>query len=468
MKETFKFVVLGDTHYCWEEHHTATWQRNGRLDQVPDYVRYVGMRESVGSRLLDKVTVLQPDFLVSTGDFVEGDLEEYPKNAADELLKGWDMLCRPGVPVLIAKGTHEGACGTVGGTIYREKILPLMEARCGQSIKKEYYHFEFQGCVFLILDYLQFEPGGEQENWLIDELKNAMHTAKRIYLFAHPPLFLWGRHFFDTPVFASRIESLCRRYPVDAYFCGHTHNQSVSFHQVGNDGKGFLQLTASSVGYPDMPAIALDSYHMTAEYGGANRYLWGILEDSSPGFFLVEIDGNNTRINWHSLFDTTTLMLGGRRTMPICPEKPSAMPTCRCLSSHDLHQIKGAWINIFSVIRGCNDSEVRFNGILLGPIPDNVSYASRRFITLPTEALSLVKMNNSIEIKMPSIPSFAVGSVSLELLLYDGRVLHSNVAPENMVCGAGWKQYRQPDRFLEVVPGSSLIVSTDFEKGNVQ
>lgn len=108
-----------------------------------------------------------------------------------------------------------------------------------------------------------------------------------------------GTPFFDTPAFATGIEQLCRRYRVDAYFCGHTHNQSVSFHRMEKDGSGFLQLTGSAVGYPEMPTTGLDTYHRIADYGdGAdNQYLWGILEDSAPGFFMVEVDGEKTRSN---------------------------------------------------------------------------------------------------------------------------------------------------------------------------
>lgn len=463
MSRPLRFVVIGDTHYCWAKHHSEPWRRQEALGNVPDYIRYMEMRETVGAPLLEKIAALQPELVISTGDYVEGGLETHPEQAAGELLDGWEMLNRSRVPVLIAKGTHEGAHGTAGGKAYRDLILPRMAAGCGQGIVSEYYRFNLRGCVFLILDYLRFEPDGEQERWLVGQLEEASRTGSRIYLFAHPPLFLWGRHFFDNPIFSRRIEQLCRQYPVDAYFCGHTHNQTVSFHRTENDGRGFMQLTGSAVGYSRLPAYALDTFHCVADYGEDNRYLWGLFEDSAPGFFLVEIDEENTRIEWHSLNDKAVLTQPGRRAAPVVLKSPETETIDRRLSVNDLHQIKGAWLNVFSVIRGTHDSTVKINGCDLGPIPDNVSFAARRFLMLPEQALAGIGLTNQIDIRLPELPSFALGSISLELLLYDGRSVRSRVASENYVSGEEWKQYRRPERFRWCEPGSTVTVTVDFE-----
>jgi hypothetical protein len=466
MKKCFRFAVIGDTHYCWQKHHPAAWQRNGPASNIPDYIRYMEMLNTGGIPLLRKLADMQPELLISTGDYVEGGLNDKPEYAAEEILDGWTLLNQAGIPVMIAKGTHEGGIDTPGGRAFREQILPKTAA--GSVIFREYYRYDLHGCVFLILDYLQFEPGGEQESWLIDELEQASRTARHIYIFAHPPLYLWGRHFFDTPGFAVRIEKLCRKYPVDAYFCGHTHNQSVSFHRTESNGNGFLQLTGSAVGYPDMPVTSLDTYHRIAEYDTGDQYLWGILEDSAPGFFMVEVDGNETHIEWHSMTDSASLMLPARRLRPVCLKQPSCAPADHRLSDHDLYQIKGAWINIFSVIRGNNDSEIKINGVALGAIPENVSYAARRFITLPEHAVNRIGLCNRVEISMPHLQVFALGSISLEVLLYDGRLVRSHVAPENMVCGQVWQEYRHPERFHYVKPGETVTINVIFNPATME
>ena len=463
MSELLRFAVIGDTHYCWKRHHPAAWQRNGSVANVPDYIRYMEMLKTGGIKLLRQIANLHPELLISTGDYIEGGLGDNPAYATEEILDGWDLLNQAGIPVLIAKGTHEGGVDTPGGITFREQIIPVMAAGCGGAVSREYYRYDLHDCAFMILDYLQFEPGGEQEVWLTGELEQASRTARHIYLFAHPPLYLWGRHFFDSPGFVARIEQLCRKYPVDAYFCGHTHNQSVSFHRTESSGNGFLQLTGSAVGYPDMPVTSLDTYHRIAEYDAGDQYLWGILEDSAPGFFMVEVEDDETRIEWHSMTGSATLMLPGRRMPPVSLKKPAFVPADHRLSDNDLYQIKGGWINIFSVIRGNNDSEIKINGIAMGAIPDNVSYAARRLIALPDRAIARIGLSNQIEIRMPHQQTFAVGSISLELLLYDGRIVRSHIAPENMVCGQAWQEYRHPERFHIVTPGETVTVAAVFD-----
>jgi len=142
MNRPLRFAVIADTHYCWKKHHPAGWHRTGPLSGVPDYIRYTGMLETGGIPLLRKIADMHPEFLISTGDFVEGGLNGTPEYAGEEMLEGWNLLNRTGVPVLIAKGTYEGRINTPGGSFFREQILPKMEAGCGSEIFREYYRYD--------------------------------------------------------------------------------------------------------------------------------------------------------------------------------------------------------------------------------------------------------------------------------------------------------------------------------------
>lgn len=452
MNGATKFAVIGDTHYCWAKHRPS-WTRDCPLEATPDYVRYCPMVENVGAPLRRLIAEAAPGLLVSTGDYVEGGLSHDPSAAEEELLEAWKMLSGTGCPTIIAKGTHEGGPGSVGGRIYKERILPLMSASCGKRLDREYFRFDLEGCAFLILDYLSYENGGEQDQWLVRELEDASRSARRIFVFAHPPLYLWGRHFFDSVEFSRRIEELCRKYPVDAYFCGHTHNQSLSFHKTDSEGRGFLQATGSAVGYRNMPIVPLDAYHAVADHGDGNRYLWGILEDSAPGFFLVEVEGETTRLEWHSLLGRSSVIVPGRRQAPKRLAAPSFQKEESTLAAEDLHQVKAGWLNVFGTYACADGSLVSFNGIPLGPLPKNGAYAARRFLNLPENALWSLAQGRRAGLQMPSCDTFAVGSFSLELLLWDGRRIHCPVAPELFVCGDAWRGYRNPERFRWVKPG---------------
>jgi len=148
---------------------------------------------------------------------------------------------------------------------------------------------------------------------------------------------------------------------------------------------------------------------------------------------------------------------------PACLKKPAFVPVSHALFPEDLHQIKSAWIHVSSVISGTNDSEIRINGIPAGVVPDNVSYAARRFIPLSEQAIAGLGLCNQLEIRMPKSQTFAIGSISLEVSLYDGRTVHSYVANENMVCGQVWQEYRHPERFHTVTPDENVPVQLIFD-----
>jgi len=226
-----------------------------------------------------------------------------------------------------------------------------------------------------------------------------------------------------------------------------------------------LQLMGSSVGYPEMGVIALDNFHSLAEFSGNDKYLWGIHEDSAPGFYLVEIDGEAMKIQWiSSKGDEASFSLEERRGVPTAVVPPEYKKYEQVLSGSGVNQIKGAWLHIYGLYRDEDSSEVLFNGISLGSLPSNCSYAARRYFTLNDEALNAVRAENSIEIKLPAKGDFVVGSASLELVLWDGRVIRSEVAKELFVGGARWKEFPQPRLVAKARNGEKVNFSLSFKQ----
>ena len=382
-----RFAVFGDLHICDMKNRKEPSDRSH--DRVPDFPRYIAMTET-RKKLFAMARGEKPDFVIQTGDLIEGGADS-PRDmelAIQELSAVSPEIYR-------APGSHD---------LYPPR-------------KKEYFAFSKENASFIFLDYTDW--GENQRNFLISELEKAKDSA-RIFVFAHAPLYLLARHFCHSKPFSDEVRDILSHYNIDIYFCGHTHNQTVSRH-----GK-LLQIVGSSVGYEAAPALPLDSFH---RIGPADRYFWGFPEDHQPGFWIVDVNGEKTDCRWKSLHNQAELHIPERfGEITVIPPHFDRLPTV--LSESDLWQVQCAWLNVFSTIRGTNDSELFFNGISLGHIPENVYYTARRFIILPQAAVSSLRKENELSVNFPSAGAFALGSLTLDLLLLDGRRIRSKVSPE--------------------------------------
>lgn len=449
-----RFAVLGDTHFC-ERKMRGHLKRNCPLAELPDHVRYTTMPDEILVPMFKIIREMKPDFVISTGDFVEGGMKDGKKTCL-EMRQGWRFMRKLGVPCLVAKGGHDGGGSHPGFDAYREIVLSSISRQTGQKIDNAYFRYELKGSIFFILDYLNYDE--EQDRWLEPQLQEVSDTAKHIFIVAHAPLYNWGRPFFSEPTFIKRITALCEKYPVDAYFCGHTHNQVVSFHETGGK-KGYLQITGSSVGYSGMDLVALDEFHVLAEFSARDKYLWGICEDSSPGFYFVECTNENMRVEWFSFKgDAASLSVKKRRTVPVDIRTPEYRKTIRLMKGNDFNQIKSAWIYVCGIYGNNESTAVSFNGYDCGKLPQNGSYALRRYLLLDEKTLESIKTKNEVKIRLPANGEFILGSVSLELILLDNRIIHSKVCPELLVCGKSWKQFPKPRQYRAVRNGDTATM----------
>lgn len=424
---SLRFAVIGDTHYCTMKGRSPDFLP-GDYEHLPDYFRYSCMTETLRA-LADRIRAEKPELLISTGDLIEGGAD----NTADEQ-EARELFSSCAPVFLHAPGTHD----------------PKREQACGK--------FRRADCVFLLLDYTDWNE--KQKQWLIRELKET-GNAKHRFVFAHPPLHLFGRHFFYNPPFCPETEALLKQYPADIYFCGHTHNQGISFHS------GMLQLTGSAVGYSRLKTIPLEEVHSiqdTAE----NRYLWGIAEDSAPGFWIVDAEDETLTIRWHSLNGSAELRVRKRFAFPEIVSLPPFVRECRPLTHADLCQIRSAWIHFFSANKGEKGFRMSLNAVELGAAPESSSYAARRALLLPETALRTIKSRNELKLTFPRSEVFAAGSISLEVLLLDGRTIRSSVAPELFICGTHPDFEYARRRCIAVRPGEERTLSLLFPSGDLQ
>jgi hypothetical protein len=445
-----RIAFLGDTHYCIPREASGP---RLPLDRLPDHRRYTPMAESVLKPLLARIRQTGPDLLVSSGDFVEGMLGNRPDDARREMVQGLSFFTDLGLPFLISRGTHDAF------DLFAELAVPAMGKSVSGTFTKTYLRHDVGECTFLVLDYQRFAVGNDQDRWLEEQLAEAAEAGQRIFVTAHAPVYLWGRHFFGEPALMLRLDELFSAYPVEAYLCGHTHNQIVSFH-ARQGTRGWLQLMASSVGYPAMPGLPLEQIHELADFGPENTYLWGIGEDSAPGFFLLDLTPDGMDLHWESVGgECRAFTVEELRTQPTC-QNPEPMP--ETLTPDDLFHIKSAVLGVFGYSGNDPAGAVSLNDIPLGPLPANGAYAARRFLALPDQALATIGQQNTLTVRTPDLASFAVGSFVLEVNLLDGRTVRSRVAPEILVAGDRWANFPGKRCLLPCVPGEEQRLTLSF------
>lgn len=423
-----RFTVFADTHYCTLEHRTAQGAVREPLGTLADYCRYLPMMDSVMRPLVKQAADFKPELVISTGDLIEGGAD-----SRRDLPEATALLASIGGDVYRATGSHD-----------------LLRPH-----QPEYQSFTRNGCAFILLDYCAW--GDEQRTWLVEQLEQA-RTAEHVFVFGHAPLYVLARHLFHTPGYADDVRKIVSQYPVDVYFCGHTHNQAVSRHGT------MLQIKGSSVGFANESAIPLEQYHSLSPLGEGETYYWGFPEDFQPGFWEVEVQGESLDLHWRGLNNEGRLVVPSRFAQPECVQLPRRDWISRDISLDDFYHLQGAWLNVFGNGRDNSQSRIVFNGIDLGAMPANGCYAGRRFVQLSLEALLSVGLSNCVEITSPADDVFGFGSVSLDLLLLDGRRFRSNVDPRIFICGESPSFEYVYDRAVVVKPGETVSMNLSFAK----
>ncbi|MGA2863615.1 MAG: metallophosphoesterase [Verrucomicrobiota bacterium] len=184
-------------------------------------------------RAVEQINQLRPDFVVICGDLVEGASRESfaDFNAAKAGLR---------VPCYCAPGNRDlGEAPTLQSLrFYRE------------SIGRDYYSFEHQGCVFIIVDTQLWkayvgEESEKQDAWLKQTLAAAARKGRRIFVVGHIPLFARTAeepNGHDNLPLEKRREllALFERHGVQVLLAGHTHRTLV------RDFDGIQMVTAET------------------------------------------------------------------------------------------------------------------------------------------------------------------------------------------------------------------------------
>lgn len=467
----FRVAVIGDTHYV----NPACYRRllNG-TDASPEEVEkaqfYAWATAHVLPRLIEEVRAAAPDLVVHLGDVVHGHRDEGADRAV--LLEALEALRAIGRPLLFVRGTHEGAPGGEADAIYRRAYLAEVARTLGRppGTVGTTYSLATDGCRLIVLDYTTFQPNGEADHLLTRELAAAGRRREHIFVFGHAPLLPVDRPTSSSPGYA---QTILRRLaeapaPADAYFCGHTHQQIVTAHRIGQGDtpRWLAQLQGVPLGDPDQEPVPLGSLRALLPSPDRFRYGWGFVQRSAPGWFLIEVTDRGAVVEWRALGAGRAVGRVAWRT-PGRPElTPPPGPAAAALPAFPLHpadqRVRSAVLHVAGA--GSRAAHrVRLNGYDLGVLPPLSSFEARKGLAVPKDCWGRLGPENELCVEPVAAEERCLGHFVLELVLAKGSVVRTVPPPDLFTTSARWNLW--PDvtpRLRRVDPMAPVRVTLRF------
>lgn len=457
MKKQMRFVVMGDTHYVQPEVHQRALNGNPHgVTDVADITRNYWMTKNVLPETIKQIAELNPDFIIQTGDIIQGHCDD-EQGCLREMKEALALLEGLNAPLFFALGTHDGVPGRHGGQAVKQLVYPAIGKALGSSVTEGYYSFQKAGSLFIILDYTTFVAGDRQAAFMTDTFSKA-GEYEHIFVFAHPPLIPVGRPFFTKYDFVVALSDELSRIPVDAYFCGHTHNQITSLHQVGKHWLTHLKSTV--LGYPDVPPVSLTDVRPLLPEPSTYEFGWGYLEDSAPGWWLITVEGEEVLADWHVLHKGTVGQLKWRKGEKATFVKKPDFSVTSGLSLPKLEEIRS--VRLRAAGDSCSSTgeyRVTLNGTSIGMLPRLEYFDSRQFMDIGQERWLLLKNVNLIEVSTASADPMTIGGFVLEVETKDGWVRSS--VSDFYTCSQKWKQWGKHP-LQHVVSGEAVSVELSF------
>ncbi|MDP6565562.1 MAG: metallophosphoesterase [Alphaproteobacteria bacterium] len=220
----FTFAIVADTHVT-EAEATAI----GGYDV--DTVKLGAARSAYVVRELNR---LAPDFVVHLGDIThpEPGTPAY-EDSAERFHTVYEALeC----PLYLVAGNHDiGEKAFVGEPLLCQQaqrtVNDDMIAEYERHFQAQYYSFEHQDCLFVIINGMIVNSGlvcEEQQRQWLESLLDA-NPRRRVFMFSHYPPYLsrkdeTGHYDATDEPGRSRLLGVLERHRVEAFYAGHVHN----------------------------------------------------------------------------------------------------------------------------------------------------------------------------------------------------------------------------------------------------
>ncbi|CAG7656851.1 metallophosphoesterase family protein [Paenibacillus allorhizosphaerae] len=410
---SLRFVVMGDLHYVQEQsHREALSGRVKGVTEFADVTRNLWLTRNVTPEVIAAIASLKPDFVIQTGDIIQGHCDD-EESGLREMKEAMELLEGLKAPVFFALGTHDGVVGKREERQVKQFVYPAIGKSLGTGpLTKGYYTFEKSGSLFIVLDYTTFVKHNDQAEFIRDTFAES-GRYDHVFLFAHPPLFCVGRPFFTHFDFVQTVLAQAADYPVDAYFCGHTHNQISTLHKVGEHW--LPQLKSSVLGYPDRPPVHLSDVRAVLPDPAGMEYGWGYLEDSAPGWWEITVRGERVQADWHVLRQGVQGQLCWSRGEKAVFTKMPAFGKTSGLPLPPASEIRGVRLRAAgSNCKTPNGYRVTLNGRDIGALPRLEYFDSRQFMEIEPEFWPLLNNENAISVTTEAEP-MCIGGFVLEV-----------------------------------------------------
>lgn len=222
-----------------------------------------GHRADVFSRAVEKLNLLQPEFVLSVGDLIEGGNKDDKKLAAEwSELDGYVKRLR--MPFFYVPGNHDYG---------HEKTARFWKEKFGAS----YYHFTYKNVLFLCLN-TDDPPGsgaghlGEEQIAYARRVLAANRGVRWTIVAMHKPIWTSTRlHESGWLDVEKALDD--RPYTV---FVGHVHR----YHKFVRNGRSYYQL-ATTGGASKMRGLS---------YGEFDHLVWVTMKRSGPVLANVLLD----------------------------------------------------------------------------------------------------------------------------------------------------------------------------------
>jgi hypothetical protein len=247
-----------------------------RLNNDPDTFRFLivsdrtgGHRAGVFSRAVEQINLLQPEFVLSVGDLIEG--YAAPERAREEWKEFQGFVSRLQMPFFYVPGNHD-------------VILPQTAGVWQERFGRRYYHFTYKNVLFLVLNpydgevtkvrdtaYYKSRFGDAQLAYVKKALADNAHVRWTIVAL-HAPV--WTNNVAETGWL--EVEKLLagRNYTV---FCGHIHR----YQKFVRQGMNYYQLATTGGG----------STLRGVDYGEFDHIVWVTMKKTGPVLANVLLDG---------------------------------------------------------------------------------------------------------------------------------------------------------------------------------
>jgi 3',5'-cyclic AMP phosphodiesterase CpdA len=414
----FSFVVFGDVHYTRPKFEV------GKV--------IAGIAKSVQD--------CQPPvaFVCQTGDIAEGGTyaikdgrrvfrqANYDEMKEELAFAMKDVAERFRLPLFIAVGNHDKHAG---GKAFPEVALPLLSRELGVTVAQACYGFRYGNSCFVFLDFAaaDFEAQAKLAGELIASARTA--GVRHIFLFAHYPLWPLIRPGFSSQRFTDSLLPVFKQFPVDAFFCGHTHNTSAWVRRFNGATITQIQGVACQAAPELVPMEERRTLMMPRE---ELSYYWGYLSGPPAGLYLVTVDGERVRVRLRSgakVLREFEWREPGRITDTTRPEPRASVAVTKAM----LKQATAAALALCAWAEDGAEIGVSLNGervaaARLGPTMRNSNaFAAEQRIPIPADKLQLLRLANEVTLDNPQRAIFGVGHAYLEIKFSDGRAARSAV-----------------------------------------